>query len=138
MRNETVMGVIRAMWKLDRRPFAMIAAGAIGLAGLEIASPTPQHGFAAQRTQSWLAGDHHVHSEWSVDWNDSTNPPTPIKGADGRYSITLNAQNARRYGLSWMVSTDHGGPNHSKVNRDLAYPEVLAARDRKSTRLNSS
>src|SRR5262245_63804493 len=131
MRNDTR--------KIDRRPFALVIVGAIGLAAIEIASPsTSQMGFAAQRTQSWLAGDHHVHSEWSVDWNDSTNPPTPIKGADGRYSISLNAQNARRYGLSWMVSTDHGGPNHSKVNRDLAYPEVLAARDRKSTRLNSS
>jgi hypothetical protein len=30
--------------------------------------------------------------------------------------------------LSWIVATDHGGPNHSKVNREHAYPELLAAR----------
>ena len=28
-----------------------------------------------------------------------------------------------------MVSTDHGGPNHSKVNLEQAYPEVLKARE---------
>ena len=33
----------------------------------------------------------------------------------------MNAVMARRYGLDWMVSTDHGGPNHSKVNLEIAY-----------------
>jgi len=32
------------------------------------------------------------------------------------------------HGLSWIVTTDHGGPNHSKVNRDIAYPELLISR----------
>jgi hypothetical protein len=32
--------------------------------------------------RAWLAGDHHVHSEWSVDWDESTSPPTPIRGGD--------------------------------------------------------
>ncbi len=27
-----------------------------------------------------------------------------------------------------MVATDHGGPNHSKVNHDHAYPELLESR----------
>jgi len=35
---------------------------------------------------------------------------------------------ARHFGLSWMVATDHGGPNHSKVNLDLAYPELVMSR----------
>lgn len=128
MRSDTVMRVISAAMKMDLRPLAMILAGVGGLVALEKVSPMSRAGFAAQRTQTWLAGDHHVHSEWSVGWNDSTNPPTPIRAGDARYPIVLNAENARRYGLSWMVSTDHGGPNHSKVNRDLAYPQVLAAR----------
>lgn len=81
----------------------------------------------------WLAGDHHVHSEFSVDYEpdprnaDST--PRAIRGGDGNNSIPRNAVMARRFGLTWMVSTDHGGPNHSKINAEQAYPEFLAARD---------
>jgi hypothetical protein len=36
---------------------------------------------------------------------------------------------AQKHGLSWMVSTDHGGPNHSKLNAEQAYPELLRSRD---------
>lgn len=78
--------------------------------------------------RSWLAGDHHVHSEFSVKWDTTVSPPTPILGGDARYPISRNVLEAKNYGLSWMVSTDHGGPNHSKVNREDAYPELLKAR----------
>ncbi|WP_026693863.1 phosphoesterase [Peribacillus kribbensis] len=77
---------------------------------------------------SWLAGDAHIHSEWSVGWDNSTNPPTPIRGGDAIYPIVKNAENAKKYGLDWMVATDHGGPNHSKVNLEQAYPELLKSR----------
>ena len=36
---------------------------------------------------------------------------------------------AYKFGLSWMVSTDHGGPRHAQLNADQAYPELLQARD---------
>lgn len=49
-------------------------------------------------------------------------------GADAIYPIPMNAVMARRFGLSWMVATDHGGPNHSKVSHDHAYPELLQSR----------
>ncbi|HEX5831119.1 MAG TPA: hypothetical protein VFY16_09070, partial [Gemmatimonadaceae bacterium] len=32
------------------------------------------------------------------------------------------------HGLAWMVSTDHGGPNHSKLNLEQAYPELVRSR----------
>ena len=35
---------------------------------------------------------------------------------------------ARQFGLAWMVTTDHGGPNHSRINLEQAYPEVLRSR----------
>jgi hypothetical protein len=111
-------------------PAAMIVTGTAGLLVLSMAAP-PGNGLAGAQpstAQAWLAGDHHVHSEFSVDYNDSTAPPTPLIGQDGRYAISLNAQRARQYGLSWMVSTDHGGPNHSKLNRDLAYPALVESR----------
>ena len=80
----------------------------------------------------WLAGDHHVHSQFSVDWDDDDHdpktPPKAILGGDGIYPISKNAEMARKFGLSWMVSTDHGGPHHAKINRDLAYPELIRSR----------
>lgn len=76
----------------------------------------------------WLAGDHHIHSRFSVGYDEKTSPPTPIVGADAIYPIPMNAVMARRFGLSWMVATDHGGPNHSKVSHDHAYPELLQSR----------
>ena len=87
------------------------------------ATPAPS---AAERR--WLAGDHHIHSRYSVEWNDSTTPPTPIIAGDARYPIPTNAAMARQHGLAWMVSTDHGGPNHSKLNLEQAYPELVQSR----------
>jgi hypothetical protein len=111
----------------DRRPLLLLAAGIAGLIalapGLSDARSAVQPGRA-----SWLAGDHHVHSEYSVGWNNLTLPPTPVPGGDGRYAIATNAQKGFAHGLSWMVSTDHGGPNHSKLNRDVAYPAVVRSR----------
>ena len=79
----------------------------------------------------WLAGDHHVHSHYSVGYKigpDRTLPPTPVIAGDALNPIPINAAMGAKFGLSWMVVTDHGGPHHSKVNRDLAYPELLKAR----------
>lgn len=90
----------------------------------------PQAGDGGART--WLAGDHHIHSRFSAAYKeDPVDPaavPTPLLGQDGRYGIAVNAQKARDHGLAWMVSTDHGGPNHSKINHDQAYPELLQSR----------
>jgi len=78
--------------------------------------------------RSWQAGDHHVHSEWSVDWDRRTTPPTPIRGGDSSYTRTHNARQALANGLTWVVHTDHGGPGHSAVTRDHAWPALLDAR----------
>ena len=78
--------------------------------------------------KSWLAGDHHVHTHYSVKWDNSVFPPAPILGGDAKYSIPLNAQMASHYGLSWMVITDHGGPNRAKLALEQAYPELVASR----------
>ena len=40
----------------------------------------------------------------------------------------MNALMAKYYGLTWMVATDHGGPNHSKLNLNEAYPELVQSR----------
>ena len=92
----------------------------------------PTAGAVPAKGRLWLPGDHHIHSEFSADYE--ANPaspqtaPIPLLGKDGRYSISKNTQMARQFGLRWMVSTDHGGPNHSKLNYEQAWPEVNKAR----------
>jgi hypothetical protein len=81
--------------------------------------------FAEKR---WLAGDHHIHSHFSPGYDYTVNPPKPIIGGDAVNPLPTNAAFAKKHGLSWMVGTDHGGPNHSKLNRDMAYPELLKSR----------
>ncbi|MBQ74047.1 MAG: phosphoesterase [Gammaproteobacteria bacterium] len=79
-------------------------------------------------TKQWLAGDHHIHGHYSVGWDLSQTPPAPIMGGDSKHSTLTNAQMAKKFGLSWIVTTDHGGPNHAKINLRMAYPELLESR----------
>lgn len=110
------------------RPF--LAGLLLALAGCASAAP-PEAGQAEADAdgRSWLAGDHHVHSRYSVGWDYATDPPSPIVGGDAIYPIPMNALMGRRHGLSWMVATDHGGPGHSRVNFERAYPEFLESRE---------
>jgi hypothetical protein len=78
--------------------------------------------------RAWLAGDSHIHSHWSPGYDSTKTPPEPVKGGDALYSTPMNAQKGREYGLSWMVTTDHGGPNHSKLNLVHAYAELEQSR----------
>ncbi len=98
------------------------------LALLAASAPAVSAPASPDAGRQWLAGDHHVHSEWSVEWDRSTSPPTPIRGGDSSYSRSRNAAQAKAFGLRWMVHTDHGGPGHSGVTRDHAYPALLQAR----------
>jgi len=84
--------------------------------------------YGQQPERTWLAGDSHVHSHWSPGYDRKKEPPEPIVGGDGRYSTPMNAQKAREFGLRWMVTTDHGGPNHSKLNLTHAYAELTESR----------
>ena len=80
-------------------------------------------------TESWLAGDHHVHSHYSVEWDETQSPPSPIIGGEASYPAERSARMARAHGLTWLVITDHGGPNQSRLTRDRAYPELLRSRE---------
>lgn len=83
---------------------------------------------AAEPAMQWIAGDHHIHSRYSTGWDTEQNPPAPLLGGDAIYPIQMNALMAKYFGLGWMVSTDHGGPNHSRVNLEMAYPELERSR----------
>jgi hypothetical protein len=84
--------------------------------------------WAVEPERQWLAGDSHIHSHWSARYDQTKNPPEPLIGADAQYATPVNAHRARLHGLSWMVTTDHGGPNHSKLNLTRAYAELKVSR----------
>lgn len=106
------------------------AAAALALALLAACASSPS---GAPTTDPdgprWLAGDHHIHTRYSVGWDREKDPPEPIIAGDAIYAIPMNAAMARYYGLSWIVLTDHGGPNHSKINYEKAYPELVQSRE---------
>ncbi|MFF0726899.1 phosphoesterase [Streptomyces sp. NPDC004134] len=99
-----------------------------GEAAADDAQGNDQGGRGNEGRRAWRAGDHHIHSEYSGRFDTSTNPPTFHKGADAVYPIVTNAIMAKHFGLSWVMCTDHGGPTHSKVNLELAYPDLLRSR----------
>ncbi len=94
-------------------------------AGLEHAHCQHTSSFASAS----CAGDHHIHSRFSVGWDMTKVPPAPILGGDAIFPIPMNALMARHFGLGWMVATDHGGPNHSHVSLERTYPELQLSRE---------
>jgi hypothetical protein len=96
--------------------FLLIAAGAVAWC-----APTSE--------RQWLAGDSHVHSHWSAGYDRRQSPPVVLKGQDALYSTPRNAVMGRRFGLRWMVTTDHGGPNHAKFSLSQAYRELTLSRE---------
>jgi hypothetical protein len=110
---------------------ATFVAAGVGGTGVASAHEDDDRGHDGQgdsRNRAWRAGDHHVHSEYSGSFDTSVTPPRFTKGADAVYPIVTNAIMAKNFGLSWAMCTDHGGPNHSKVNLEQAYPDLLRSR----------
>ncbi|WP_440102241.1 PHP domain-containing protein [Streptosporangium sp. H16] len=91
------------------------AAGVLGTQGQAAAAtparvtrgPEPRDGYL------WLAGDHHIHTQYS---------------SDGIYKVSDQVQHGNAYGLDWMVITDHGGTTHAKIGVDKVNPDIVAAR----------
>lgn len=102
----------------------VMAGFSVALAGC-VEPEAPQ----ATPDRQWLAGDHHIHSQYSVIWDRNVDPPVPVLRSHGIYPIPQNALMARRFGLDWIVATDHGGREHSKINIEQAYPDLLIARE---------
>lgn len=107
------------------QPFvrAAITANAI----LLLSACSMQDADEREPEERWLAGDHHIHSRYSVEY-DWDNLPAYTFGVEGVYPIPMNTLMARHFGLDWTVATDHGGPNHSKMNFELAYRGLQLSR----------
>ena len=117
-----------------RRLVAVMAAASV-LSVSDIAS-AQDVGASATPNRTWLAGDHHIHSRFSLGYASAFGGRSRVLGwllgADGIYPTATNAQMALQHGLSWMVTTDHGGPRHARLNHDVAYPELIASRNKVS------
>jgi hypothetical protein len=98
------------------RGVGMLGAGAAAVSVL--GDPTAAHAQGDDDRHGpgelrWLAGDHHIHTQYS---------------SDGIYRVVDQAQHARSYGLDWMVVTDHGSNAHAKIGVEKVNPDIRAAR----------
>ncbi|MDH6521521.1 hypothetical protein M2163_001489 [Streptomyces sp. SAI-135] len=62
----------------------------------------------------WLAGDHHIHTQYS---------------SDGKYRVVDQVRQGARHGMDWLVITDHGSATHARIGVDKVNPDIRAARD---------
>ncbi|GGL17636.1 twin-arginine translocation signal domain-containing protein [Mangrovihabitans endophyticus] len=70
---------------------------------------------AATGDVQWLAGDHHIHTQYS---------------SDAQYRVIDQARHGHAYGLDWMVITDHGSNAHAKIGVEKVNPDILSTRDK--------
>ncbi|PZF88592.1 PHP domain-containing protein [Micromonospora deserti] len=89
----------------------VLAAGTPAHAASHDHGPGGDHGRTGEFR--WLAGDHHIHTQYS---------------SDGMYRVVDQARHARAYGLDWMVVTDHGSAAHAKIGVEQVNPDIVAAR----------
>ncbi|MFD4033979.1 PHP domain-containing protein [Streptomyces sp. NPDC058637] len=92
---------------------AGLAAGGILTQG----GTTPAYAAEGRRKNSgflWLAGDHHVHTQYSND---------------GKYRVADQVRQGARHGLDWMVITDHGNETHARIGVEKVNPDIKEARE---------
>ncbi len=93
-----------------------VAAGAAAVGtGTAAAEGDHHHGPRNpwQAGDRWFAGDHHIHTKYSPD---------------AQYEVATQVANGRKYGLDWLVITDHGGVAHQKFSIDQVTPDIERAR----------
>ncbi|WP_433376511.1 histidinol-phosphatase [Actinoplanes sp. CA-142083] len=61
----------------------------------------------------WLAGDHHIHTQYS---------------SDAQYRVLDQAQHGHAFGLDWLVITDHGSNAHAKIGVEKVNPDIQKTR----------
>ncbi len=73
----------------------------------------PASGSARSGGFLWLAGDHHIHTQYSND---------------GKYRVVDQVRQGARYGMDWLVITDHGNATHSRIGVEKVNPDIREAR----------
>ncbi|GGL79456.1 hypothetical protein GCM10010095_75620 [Streptomyces anthocyanicus] len=92
-----------------------VAASPLAVAAPAAAAAGEERGRGGgSHRRAWRAGDHHVHSEYSGEFDTSTTPPTFHKGADAVYPIVTNAIMAKHFGLSWAMCAPTTAAPHTR------------------------
>ncbi|KUO05795.1 PHP domain-containing protein [Streptomyces caeruleatus] len=92
--------------------FALGGAAAPALAGPASAASDRRLGGDDPRL-AYLVGDHHIHSVYSHD---------------AKYTFSQLAAASAKFGLDWMVFTEHSNFGHAKFGAALEHEEILRAR----------
>ncbi|KDN79048.1 histidinol phosphatase [Streptomyces olindensis] len=93
-------------------------AGLLGAglaAGSVLGGATPAAASAGRRRSGflWLAGDHHIHTQYSND---------------GKYRVVDQVRQGARHGMDWLVITDHGNATHARIGVEKVNPDIKEAR----------
>ncbi|MFI9344636.1 PHP domain-containing protein [Streptomyces sp. NPDC052773] len=89
-----------------------------GLAAASVLTPqaTPAAAASGGRKRDgflWLAGDHHIHTQYS---------------SDGKYRVVDQVRQGARHGMDWLVITDHGSATHARIGVEKVNPDIREAR----------
>ncbi|MFE6338057.1 PHP domain-containing protein [Streptomyces sp. NPDC057806] len=79
------------------------------------ATPAAAAAPAGRRTNGflWLAGDHHIHTQYS---------------SDGKYRVVDQVRQGAKHGMDWLVITDHGSATHARIGVEKVNPDIREAR----------
>ncbi|WAZ24938.1 PHP domain-containing protein [Streptomyces cinnabarinus] len=93
---------------------AGLAAGSV-LAGQTPAAAADNGVSRTRRSKGflWLAGDHHIHTQYS---------------SDGKYRVVDQVRQGAKHGMDWLVITDHGSTTHAKIGVEKVNPDIQEAR----------
>ncbi|GGW37887.1 PHP domain-containing protein [Streptomyces griseoloalbus] len=96
---------------------AGLAAGTVLSAGAGAATPAHAAPAAGHGRRGkgflWLAGDHHIHTQYS---------------SDGKYRVVDQVRQGAKHGMDWLVITDHGSATHAKIGVEKVNPDIKEAR----------
>ncbi|WP_149547074.1 PHP domain-containing protein [Streptomyces marokkonensis] len=95
---------------------AGLTAGTVLSTGAGAATPAHAAGDSRRgrgRGFLWLAGDHHIHTQYS---------------SDGKYRVVDQVRQGAKHGMDWLVITDHGSATHARIGVEKVNPDIREAR----------
>ncbi|MFD7132272.1 PHP domain-containing protein [Streptomyces sp. NPDC059894] len=98
------------------RRAGLLGAGLTAAGVLGRAAESPAYAATGGRRSDgflWLAGDHHIHTQYS---------------SDGKYRVVDQVRQGARHGMDWLVITDHGSATHAKIGVEKVNPDIKEAR----------